>query len=185
MLWAISLGHRSTQGGCCSPRLQPLAPAQLFLAASTVSGVSLLSSQLGWLFQWSAPALGTGPSASAGQPRLLCPCVWEGMMKADRTSARLEKRTNKVSYVLPGPKEMSFSRLQWGQWRFLGFFSNWVLQLFPSRDGFSKLHKPPVGCHSHHSGILASHPESMLTFFFFENCHVITARSRLEATPGK
>lgn len=33
--------------------------------------------------------------------------------------------------------------------------------------------------------VFLPHPESMLTFFFFENCHVITAWSRLEAAPGK
>lgn len=68
-------------------------------------------------------------------------------------------------------------------WDFF-FFCKFLLLLFSSRGTRSKLHKPPVGSHSHHLGILTSHPEPMFSLVF-ETCHVRTAWSILEATLGQ
>lgn len=68
MLWAVSLGDRNKlerQGEGAVAPFQPLAPAELILAASTVSNASLLSSPLGQSFQGSIPVLGTGPAVSS------------------------------------------------------------------------------------------------------------------------
>lgn len=181
------------------PMPQLLAPAQLFLASSTVLSVSC----------WAEPACSFPcPAASSAgcsskapstghwamsQPwaAQLCPVSHRASWRQKEPQLDLRRGP---SISLSGPRKQGFSENSedlevWGLlglafvfWDF--FFCKFLLLLFSSRGTRSKLHKPPVGSHSHHLGILTAHPESMFSLVF-ETCHVRTAWSILEATLGK
>lgn len=147
--------------------------------------LSLPSSQLGCLFQ-------QGPSNghwSMSQPSsALCVTGHHKTRKSLRWTSEQDQQP--LFQLLRKQGSVMTVKINLEVW---GFFIWWwffclslvfsKFLLFSSSNTHSNLHKPPVGSHSCHSGILISHLEPMFSLFF-ESCHVRTAWSTLEAPQG-
>lgn len=112
------------------------------------------------------------------EPAPLCPVCHQDIMKAERASAEHQQSIFQVlrKQGFSEDSEDSFGGL--GGFCLLFVFPEFLLLSFPSSDTGSQLHKPPVGNHSHHSGIRTSWGHVFLTLWklSWENCLVKTRR---------